>query len=236
MNRELSGTALLLVGAMLVRLTVTDVYQRYVRVGMGPLLLAAGVLLVALGLVTLVAAFRGVPEPADDQLDHRGHAPGGARVGWLLLAPVLALLLVAPPALGSYGVGRTTTVDVRTGHGTFAVLRADAAPVTMSLLEFDQRAVDRAGAGFGGVAVRLTGFVAAPAAGGFRLARYQIACCAADAVAAVVDVRGITGDPPARDAWVSVIGTFRPGGDPDQVPVLDVSSVQPVPVPVDPYE
>jgi uncharacterized repeat protein (TIGR03943 family) len=245
-SRELSGTALLLVGAMLVRLTVTDVYQRYVRVGMGPLLLGAGVLLLALGLVTLVAAFRGVPETEDAGLDHTGHdhaghdhaghAPGGARVGWLLLAPVLALLLVAPPALGSYGVGRTTTVDVRTGHGTFAALEAGAGPVTMTLLEFDQRAQDRAGGSFGAVPVRLTGFVAAPAEGGFRLARYQIACCAADAVAAVVDVRGITGDPPARDAWVSVIGTFRPGADPDQAPVLEVSSVQPVAVPVDPYE
>lgn len=235
MNRELSGTTLLLVGAMLVRLTVTDVYQRYVRAGMGPLLLVAGLLLVALGLVTLVAAFRGRPEP-DDGHDHTGHSPGGARVGWLLLAPVLALLLVAPPALGSYGVGRTTTVDVRTGAGTFAALEPGAAPVTMTLLEFDQRAVDRAGASFGGVPVRLVGFVAAPAAGGFRLARYQIACCAADAVAAVVDVRGITGDPPARDSWVAVIGTFRPGGDPDAAPLLDVSSVQPEAAPVDPYE
>jgi uncharacterized repeat protein (TIGR03943 family) len=240
-SRELSGTALLLVGAMLVRITVADVYQRYVRVGMGPLLLVAGILLVVLGLVTLVAAFRGVPEgdgdpePGDGH-DGHGHSEGGARVGWLLLAPVLALLLVAPPALGSFGVSRTTTVDVRTGSGTFAPLRAAAAPVTMTVLEFDQRAEDRAGASFAGVPVRLVGFVAGPADGGFRLARYQIACCAADAVAAVADVRGITGDPPARDTWVSVIGTFRPGGDPDSAPVLDVSSVQPEPVPVDPYE
>lgn len=235
MSRELSGTALLLVGAMLVRITVADVYQRYVRVGMGPLLLVAGILLAVLGLVTLVAAFRGVPENHDGH----DHPPGGARVGWLLLAPVLALLLVAPPALGSWNVGRTTTVDVRTGSGTFATLKPAAAPVTMTLLEFDQRAEDRAGASFAGVPVRLTGFVASGADGGdggFRLARYQIACCAADAVAAVVDVRGITGDPPARDDWVTVIGTFRPGGNPDQAPVLDVSTVQPQTAPVDPYE
>lgn len=233
MNRELSGTALLLVGAMLVRITVTDVYQRYVRAGMGPLLLVAGILLVALGLVTLLAAFRGLPEPPGD--DGHGHG-SGSRVGWLLLAPVLTLLLVAPPALGSWSVGRTTTVDVRTGTGTFARLQPGAAPVAMTLLEYGQRAEDRSGSSFAGVPVRLTGFVAAPADGGFRLARYQIACCAADAVAAVVDVRGVTGDPPARDTWVTVTGTFRPGGDPDRAPVLDAGSVQPQAAPVDPYE
>ncbi|HEX6245842.1 MAG TPA: hypothetical protein VFZ61_33185, partial [Polyangiales bacterium] len=35
--------------------------------------------------------------------DHGHHEP---RVGWLLILPVLGLLLVAPPALGSYAAGQ----------------------------------------------------------------------------------------------------------------------------------
>jgi putative membrane protein len=70
---------------------------------------------------------------------------------------------------------------------------------------------------------------------GVRLAHYQIACCAADAVAAVVRVIGLDGAPPARDGWLQVIGTFH-GLGADGVPELEVTSSQPIPAPVDPYE
>lgn len=75
----------------------------------------------------------------------------------------------------------------------------------MTLLEFGQRAFDRDGASFSGAAVQLTGFVAGAEDGGFRLARYQIACCAADAAPVVLRVVGIHGAP-ARDQWVTVTG------------------------------
>jgi len=67
-----------------------------------------------------------------------------------------------------------------------------------------------------------------------RLACYQIACCAADAVAAVVRVVGVAGDPPALDTWVIVTGTFRRSSD--DVPELVASSLVQIPPPVDPYE
>jgi hypothetical protein len=67
------GTTLLLVGAMLIRLTVTDAYQRYVRIGMGPLLLIAGVLLAALGTVAVVRALRAGPDADADHTDHEDH-------------------------------------------------------------------------------------------------------------------------------------------------------------------
>jgi hypothetical protein len=54
-------------------------------------------------------------------------------------------------------------------------------------------------------------------------------------VAAVVRVVGATGDPPARDAWITVTGTYQPAG-PDGVPVLRASSLATVPPPPDPYE
>lgn len=242
MTPLVGGTTLLLVGAMLIRLTVTDAYQRYVRVGMGSWLLVAGVLLAILGSVAVVTALRGTKD--EDHPGEEDHHSGeeehdhehGDRVGWLLLVPVLALLLVVPPALGSFGVDRS---QVRAAPGTSAVfdpLPAAAEPRPMTLLEFDQRAFDRSGQSMQGIKLVLTGFVAKSADGnGFRIARYQIACCAADAVAAVARVSGATGAAPTRDAWFIVTGTFK-GIGADGVPEFVASTVQQTPAPVDPYE
>ena len=242
------GTTLLLVGAMLIRLTVTDAFQRYVRVGMGHWLLIAGVLLAGLGAVAVVTALRSDPapepppaEPADhdvaDHADHDDHDDHdhehGDRIGWLLLVPVLALLLVVPPALGSFGVDRSTVTS--SSADVFEPLPAGAGPRTMTLLEFDQRAFDRKGQSMQRAELRLTGFVARPADGnGFRLARYQIACCAADAVAAVVRLVGL-GAEPVRDSWLTVTGSYR-GAGPDGVPELTVTSSHAITAPTDPYE
>jgi uncharacterized repeat protein (TIGR03943 family) len=230
MSEDARATTVLLVGALLVRLSLSHAHARYVRVGMGWWLLIAGILLVVLGLAGVIralAARRPAPDPHGDH-EH------GERVGWLLLAPVLALLLVTPPALGSYGVDRTASVKVTSGGKTFAALPAGRT-VPMSLLEFDERAADHGGASMGTTPVRLTGFVARTMDGpGFRLARYQIACCAADAIAAVVRVTGAIGAPPARDRWVTVTGTFN--GSPGGVPELRASSLTEIPAPPDPYE
>ena len=226
MTDEVGSTTVLLVGALLVRLAAGGAYARYVRVGMGPWLLVAGILLVVLGAAGVI---RALVRPR--VTEEHGHSE---RAGWLLLAPVVALLMVTPPALGSFGVDRSTVVAVGSGGRTFAALPAGTT-VPMTLLEFNQRAADHNGASFGTTPVRLTGFVARTADGdGFRLARYQIQCCAADAVAAVVRVVGATGAPPARDGWLTVTGTFEPSADP--VPRIRASSLAAVPAPEDPYE
>ena len=243
MSAEAGSTTVLLVGALLVRMVLTGDYLRYVRSGMGPWLVVAGVLLVGLGATGLVTAVRrrtaAVPaQDGHEETDaHDGHAHGAQRVGWLLLGPVLALLLVTPPALGSFGVDRTAAgaVQVRAGGAVFAALPAGGGPTALTLAEFDQRAADRAGASLGRAPVRLTGFVAAPGDdGGVRIARYQIACCAADAVAAVVRLVGLP-TTPARESWLTVVGTYR-GSGPDGVPELSVTGSDQVPPPVDPYE
>jgi uncharacterized repeat protein (TIGR03943 family) len=225
-TEDVGSATVLLVGALLVRLSLTGAYERYVRAGMGPWLLIAGVLLAVVGLVGVVRSF--LEKPHQEHHEHRD------RVGWLLLAPVVALLLVTPPALGSFGVDRSTRVSVSSGGRTFDPLPAGA-PVPMTLLEFNERAVDHDGASFGGTPVRLTGFVSKVVdGGGFRIARYQIACCAADAVAAVVRVVGAAGGAPARDSWVTVTGTYHAAsGD---VPEIFTSGLVAIPAPVDPYE
>lgn len=241
MSREAGGTAVLLVGLLLVRLTLGDVYQRYVRVEMGPLLLVTGALLIGLGLVTVIAAL------GPDRLLGRQRrtaavaplGPGhhhGDRVGWLLLVPVVALLLAPPPALGSFGVDRSALgVSIAAGGRTYDLL-PDGGPHPVTIREFDERALDAGGASFAGRAVELTGFVARPHDGaGYRLARFQISCCAADGVAAVVRVIDPGQPAPARDSWLTVVGTFR-GVGPDGIPELDAATTQPRQAPVDPYE
>jgi uncharacterized repeat protein (TIGR03943 family) len=227
-NEDARATTVLLVGALMIRLTVSGAYAKYVRTGMGPLLLVAGVLLAGLGLFGIVRALRRSGGP-----DAHGHHHS-QRIGWLLLAPVLALLLVTPPTLGSFGVGRSAAVNVSSGGKVFAAL-PPGRTVPMTLMEFDQRVADHRGASFGTTQVRLTGFVTPSSdAQGFRIARYQIACCAADAVASVVRVTGASGSRPARDQWVTVTGTFAAATD--GVPELRAVSLAEIPTPEDPYE
>lgn len=223
------GTITMLIGAVLLRLTVTDTYSRYVRPEMGVFLTIAGVFVIVLGLATLVGALRPVRSAAAHDHDH-----DGVGVGWLLLAPIAALLLVAPPTLGSYGVGRAAAIDIRSGAPVFEPLPPDSNPRPMTLLEFGQRAYDHNGSSFSGAVVQLTGFVAATGNGGFELARYQIACCAADAAPVVVRVVGTSGDPPVLDQWLTVTGTFKPGGK--GIPELAATSLVEIEAPNEPYE
>ncbi len=223
----------MLVGAVVLRLTFTDTYRRYVRPEMGKWLLIAGVAIVVIGFVTLVQALRDVePEEAHGHDHEHAHSVG---VGWLLLAPIAALLLVAPPTLGAYGVDRAANVNVKAGPSVFERLPRGDAPREITLLEYAQRAFDHEGVSLGRAQVALTGFVAGRIDGGFRLARYQIACCAADATPVVADVLGTSGAPPRNDQWVRVTGTFQPGGV-GEIPRLRATSVAEIPAPDDPYE
>lgn len=239
MNEAARATTVLLVGTMLVWLSVSGTYARYVRVEVGWMLLVAGVLLVGLGLVcvkrTLASRWMAHVGGRGDHPDRGSDAEHahGTGVAWLLLAAVVALL-VAPPALGSYGIDRNATLTVAAGGQTFDPLpQGQTAP--MPLREFNLRAADNDGKSFGSTPVRLTAFVAKPDdATGFRIARYQIACCAADGSASVVRVIGWTGSPPSVDQWVTVTGTFR--ASTDGPPELLTSSLTVISAPTNPYE
>jgi uncharacterized repeat protein (TIGR03943 family) len=223
------GTLTALVGLLTLRLTVDGTFQRYVQGGMRPWLLIAGAALLVLGLIALAISLRTRDDEGhDDGLDD-GHGVG---VGWLLLAPVVTLLLVAPPSLGSYGVDRAPPIRITAGKSDLPPLDPTAGPVEMTLLEYTERAFDHDGQSMRDATIELTGFVSADGSGEFDLARYQIACCAADAAAAVVRIVGV-GSVPPRDQWVKVVGSYAPGSD---VPVLAATSLQEITAPDDPYE
>ncbi|MGY1750347.1 TIGR03943 family putative permease subunit [Modestobacter sp. SYSU DS0511] len=87
--------------------------------------------------------------------------------------------------------------------------------------------------------VRLVGFVVprddgGPGDGTWDIARFSIACCAADAAALRVQVLDASSGLSA-DQWVEVVGTAVPR-EPGGPPVLRAASVEPIAAPAEPYE
>jgi uncharacterized repeat protein (TIGR03943 family) len=238
MSQEQTRSLLLVVfGATAVWLWWSGDALNYVRPGLAPLLLASGVVVLLLGLLPPLGLLGGQTAGRAD--GHRGHHHG-ARVGWLLLVPVLVVILVQPAALGSYAVSGRSAVPG--GGGIFPPLAAPVrGAVPMSMAEFVTRAVRDPGQSLAGVRVRLVGFVAPGDGGdGYQLTRFVIFCCAADAEALQAVVRG---DPTrrVRDQWLEVEGTWLPrpaaADDPSPPPpVLDVEVVRPVAPAHPPYE
>jgi uncharacterized repeat protein (TIGR03943 family) len=209
---------LILVGVAVLRLTVaTDEYLNYVKPGLQYLLAAAGVVVVVLGGTGLWTEW-GEPRtavPSEPGQGHGGHDHGhrGPRVGWLLGLPVLAIFLVAPPALGSFTAARTAPRSAPAipppSDGYPALPAGD--PVNLSVGEFIGRSFDTQAGGantLNGRRITLTGFAMPSKEGGWYLTRLHIACCAADAIPMQVIVRGIA--QPPEDSWVEVTGTWIP--------------------------
>jgi hypothetical protein len=102
-DRRTQGVMLLVVGATALWLGLSDATLAYVRAALRPPLAVSGLILFALALITL----RQPPKAEEHEGTDGGDAHGehSLRSAWLLV-PVLVLLLVAPPALGSYAASR----------------------------------------------------------------------------------------------------------------------------------
>lgn len=314
MNREAQSVVALLVGGAVLRISFTDVYLRYVKEGLRPFLIAAGLVLVAIALITIwrelrrpgkvkptkakdaagataapasaetveqaaaetsertpatslekapakspvkppekaaVPAVEGATvagtvavvhaEDVDDPDDGHGHSHshGGPWVAWLLILPVLAIFLVAPPALGSYSASRSGANSAVQQKSDFPPL-AKTDPVAVPMVEYVGRALWEDGKSMEGRNIRLTGFLSPREGGGAYLTRIVLSCCAADG--RPVKVR-LDGDVPAAepDTWLEVTGTYVEGTEKDklsqaEVPTLKVDKVTPIPPPRNPYE
>ncbi|MDH6214729.1 TIGR03943 family putative permease subunit [Streptomyces pseudovenezuelae] len=258
MNRQAQAAVLFLTGAALLHAGFTDLYLRYVKAGLQPLLLLAGVVLIAAALATVWYEWRGrkqgEPQGAekadgaalagdghgsadldDDGHDHVHREP---RISWLLVLPLLALILVAPPALGSYSAMRTgTALQKPYGYDNLPA----AGPLRLSVVDYASRAVYQHGRTLDGRQIKVTGFVALDHAGTPYLVRMALNCCAADAQPVKI---GLTGKVPPvlqPDKWLEVTGTYttREVKDPvnnGPIPFLQVSSATPVATPADPYD
>jgi putative membrane protein len=252
MKRELHALVLALVGGTLLKLAISGEYQRYVKVGLRPYLTVAAVVVLVVAAVSLwqsVTQRRAAAHHDDDhEHDHdhehddgHGHTHGGFDVAWLLVLPMLVLLLIAPPALGSFSAARTgTALGAAPSSGLPAL--PDGDPVRLSVLDFASRAVFDHGRTLRDRHVTLSGFVLPGDNGTWYLTRMVITCCAADAQPIKV---GLTGAVPAglkANDWIEVIGAYTPGRtdkDPvngEAIPYISVNSSKPVPTPAQQYE
>jgi uncharacterized repeat protein (TIGR03943 family) len=235
-GRRTQAAMLAVVGGTALWLGLTDASLAYVRAALRPALAASGVVLLLLAAATLRA---GGPDPGGAA----GHSHGGRLgAGWLLIVPVLVLLLVAPPALGSFAASRQSPRAGGAASGAFPPL-ADpfdgAVPLPVS--EFVSRALYDEHRSLAGARVRVLGFVTPGDHGGYRLARFNVFCCAADAEAYEIDVRG-DATPRNADQWLLVEGRWLPQPVASTMqpssrrPVLVADAVTPVKPPADRYE
>lgn len=232
MSRNAQGSMMITVGVVLAYLVVTEAHTWYVRESMWWMLAPTAALLAAVGVWSVWGS--------DDTEESRSGAQG---VGWLLLAPLVVIAAVAPSPLGVHAADLRADQPVReVDVDRYGPMPSDdGGPVDISLTELRDRAY------FGpdtvdGVEVQALGFLQQRDEH-VRLSRFQIACCAADAVLQQVELEG--GEDvdalaaQSDEPWVVVTGVVQPStGDPDSgdPPVLDVTGLDPVAAPAQPYE
>ncbi|WP_250037238.1 TIGR03943 family putative permease subunit [Paractinoplanes maris] len=236
MSKLTQGVVLLLFGGAILRASVTDLYLRYVKEGLRPFLIATGLLLVAAAVMTIWYSLRESSDAADEH-GHEHHGPG---VGWLLILPVLGLLLVAPPALGSYAANQAGSVVAEPAGGSDYPPLPAGDPVELSMVDYASRALFDAGKSLDGRELSLTGFITIAPDGAPMLARMVLSCCAADGRPIKIGLDGRAPIDVPADTWVQVTGvhTGRTSKDPVNnvdVAYFDVRTWQEVAQPKQPY-
>ncbi|MFG3717054.1 TIGR03943 family putative permease subunit [Streptomyces massasporeus] len=230
MNRLAQTALLFLLGATLLHAGTTDLYLRYVKEGLRPLVLLAGAVLIVTAAATLWYDRRGTATH-----DHHSEP----RVSWLLALPVLALILVAPPALGSYSAAHTGTA--LTKPFGFPALPTGDAPLRLAVADYAGRAIYDDGRALRDRELRITGFVTLDREGAPYLVRMGLNCCAADAQPVKIALTGNVPPVLRPDTWLEITGTYTPRRTKDPVndgpiPYLEVTTARPVPTPRDPYD
>ncbi|MFI5844389.1 TIGR03943 family putative permease subunit [Catenuloplanes sp. NPDC051500] len=243
MNRQAQAVIMLLFGGAILKASIGDLYLRYVKEGLRPFLIVAALLLIAAAVMTLWYDLRSPRDTGHDHgdHDHGDHAHHEPRVGWLLVLPVLGLLLVTPPALGSYAAGQSGTALAGVQSDSDYPALPEGDPVTVTMLDYASRAVFDEGKSLTGRRLRVTGFVTQGPDGKPMLARMILSCCAADGRPIKV---GLSGNVPANvpsDTWIEVTGGYTAQTTKDPVnqatvPYLEVETWTEIPAPKQQYE
>ena len=157
MNKNTQSVLIALLGGLLISITVSGRYTSYVKPGFGPLLVIAGVILILVGVLSIVTGIRGdrkadleiedqveaaltpvpaayvtpasEPDNSHDETDAHGHSHERSKAPWLILAPILVLLLLAPPALGADAVTRNAGSQALAGLSGVAAATGAGADV-----------------------------------------------------------------------------------------------------------
>jgi uncharacterized repeat protein (TIGR03943 family) len=237
-NRQAQGWVLLVFGYAVLHASLTGLYLRYVRAGLRPLLIGAGVVLIVVAVVTLWYEYR-PPRWSRGHQSDPGPGDPEPRIAWLFVLPLLALIVVVPPALGSYAADRSGTSLPRPFG--FPPLPSGHDPLQLTVLDYASRAVYDGGHSLGVRPVKITGFVTLGDGGRPYLARMVLNCCAADALPVKVALSGQVPPTLRPDLWLEVVGTYSKKLVKDEVndaaiPSIDVSQAKTIKAPDDQYE
>lgn len=265
MRREIQAVVFVVLGAVLLKLVISGEYLNYVQRLLKFPLVATGVLLIAFGVWGFARDWRGrasferasrrsaearvrthgpgaattdadvehVHDADEESTGHEGHG-----VGWLWVVPIFVLVLVPPPALGSFAAERGAVTVPKPPRSVSYQALTGADPVLLEVHDYAQRAVWDGGRTLTGRTVELVGFVTPHSGGSWYLTRMKVNCCAADARPFQVEVVDSPVQP-TRDEWVRVTGTWQPSTDRDPwkaVPLLRAATVSGMPAPAQPYE
>ena len=250
MNRRTESFLLAAMGIAALVLSADGDALVFVRPGLVKYVFASGVVLVLLAVAPAVRRHgRADPElAAEEHAEHDHHH--SRRAPWLIMAPLLVLLVVAPGPLGASAASSAQRAVVVADSGTYPPVGAKVAgAVPMTLAEYTSRALDDPDHSLTNVPVRLIGFVSKSKDGnGFLLNRFTIFCCAADAEIQQIRILGATDTLP-DNTWVTIVGTWPPASapaattsttpvDPDDAPLPELTgtTVTQVSRPHAPYE
>jgi uncharacterized repeat protein (TIGR03943 family) len=239
-KRETQNILLVLLGGALLKISLNGTYLRYVKPAQLPWLIAAGGIMVAIAFWSIardiMASRRVAANPVDDLHDHSHKT----HTTWLLLLPVFAVFLIAPPALGADSVNRAggrTPPPISSDSYGFAALPAGDV-IDSRMKDFVERAAwDKSGS-LNDRTVRLSGFIVHKEDRTY-VARMAIGCCAADAYPVRVELNGPGLASMPNDSWVQATVKYQPGTATKErayVPMAALQDIQPTAEPADPYE
>jgi uncharacterized repeat protein (TIGR03943 family) len=223
------GALVGLFGLIVCHIAFTSTSLLYVKGSMRPWLALAGCVLIIISIARVWRASRARDldlEPADSI---RG-------ASWLLVVPLVLVLVVLPSPLGSFSASRQAANQLSAFSFDPLPPPHDGAS-DVNIASFIGL-IHREPASLKARPLRILGFVSRADSGqSFLLTRFWMTCCAADAVPVQVRIDGVRA--PSRDSWVEVVGIWRSPsgrtGKPQDVPIVDASSVTPVGRPQDPY-
>ena len=215
-ERILRGVVLAAWGAFFVWLLVSGEVLRYI----GP----RTQWVVVFGAVALILVAAGF-------WMSRAKQQAGALGVAVLLLPIVAVIVVPKPSLGSLAASRKLS-----GGPVVSLQPQPLEPgdeVSVPEIEYASESSEYAAENgiVTGLEVELTGFVTeSDGAGDFDLTRFAIFCCAADVVPHSVPVDADRSYP--ADQWLTVSGVLE---ERDGTLVVVASSVEEIPEPQDPY-
>lgn len=238
MSRLTQGVIMAVIGVTVITATMTGLYLNFVKEILRIPLLISASLLILMGVHQAFASDRGPTEPVSRAGHEVAHDKVSA-VGWFLVVPFLIMSVVVPPPLGSYSAERDTGLATSPAGGGGWEALPDEDPVTLTLDEFQGRALFDDSESLRDRRIRLVGFVSTVDSGeGWAITRLLLNCCAADGYALKVDVVG--GERLPDDTWIEAVGQWAPTPPNEDgsysLPILEIDYLQPIEAPENPYE